>query len=160
MGLLLRDCAGIALAVIRRSAPSAGNVAEAPDPVKASVLTARSQRLARVVQFPAMTDTPKSDGSNSSPADDVGTETLAPMDFSMFILSLASSAMVNMGKVDSPDGREVDVNLDAAKQLIDILGVLEEKTRGNLSEAESGLLSSLLYDLRVNFVDQQKAAQS
>ena len=81
---------------------------------------------------------------------------LAPMDFSTFVLSLASSAMVNLGEVEGPDG-EHHRSLDAAKQIIDILGVLEEKTRGNLDHAEDQLLKSLLYDLRVKFVDAQKA---
>jgi hypothetical protein len=47
--------------------------------------------------------------------------------------------------------------LPAAKQIIDILGVLEEKTRGNLNDSEDKLLKSLLYDLRVQYVDAQQA---
>jgi hypothetical protein len=80
---------------------------------------------------------------------------LAPMDFSTFILSLSSSAMVNLGRVPEPGSDTLQVDLAAAKQLIDILGVLEEKTRGNLDENEDKLLTSLLYDLRVQFVDAQ-----
>lgn len=80
-------------------------------------------------------------------------KSLPPLDFSMFVLSLGSSCMVNLGKVESPDGEKIDSNLPAAKQMIDILGILEEKTRGNLEETESKLLSSLLYDLRVQYVD-------
>ena len=64
--------------------------------------------------------------------------------------------MVNLGKVDAPEGEKIDPNLPAAKQMIDILGILEEKTRGNLDESESKLLSSLLYDLRVQYVDASK----
>jgi hypothetical protein len=80
---------------------------------------------------------------------------LPPIDFSTFVLSLATSAMVNLGEVPSPDGDQVQIDLPAAKQIIDILGVLADKTRGNLDEAESKLLHSLLYDLRVKYVDAQ-----
>lgn len=81
-------------------------------------------------------------------------QSLAPMDFSTFILSLASSAMVNLGIVDDPTASTpTKPDLPAAHQLIDIIGVLEEKTRGNLNEAEEKLIKSLLYDLRVRFCD-------
>ena len=81
---------------------------------------------------------------------------LPPLDFSTFVLSLGSTCMVNLGKVESPEGETIDLNLPAAKQMIDILGILEAKTKGNLDEAESKLLSTLLYDLRVQYVDAQK----
>jgi hypothetical protein len=80
---------------------------------------------------------------------------LPPMDFSMFVMSLGSSAMVNLGQLPPPEGMEASLDLAAAKQIIDILGVLEEKTRGNLDESEDKLLASLLYDLRVHYVDAQ-----
>jgi hypothetical protein len=64
--------------------------------------------------------------------------------------------MINLGRVESPDGQRQAPNLPAAKQMIDILGILEEKTRGNLDESERKLLTSLLYDLRVQYVDVQK----
>lgn len=83
---------------------------------------------------------------------------LSPMDFSTFVLSLASSAMINLGIVDegqAPPDHKPD--LMAARQLIDIVGVLEEKTRGNLSDSEDKLIKSLLYDLRVQYCDAQKS---
>lgn len=87
------------------------------------------------------------------------------MDFSTFVMSLATSAMVHLGEVPNPDqepegsegGGAAHTDLDAAKQIIDILGVLEEKTRGNLDDAEDKLLRTLLYDLRVRYVDAQRA---
>ncbi len=98
-----------------------------------------------------MTDTKRVAGSDDEPA-----QALAPMDFSTFVLSLASSAMVQLGEVPAPDSSAPAIDLPAARQIIEILGMLEEKTRGNLEEAEARLLSSLLYDLRVAFVDAQK----
>lgn len=64
--------------------------------------------------------------------------------------------MVHLGHVAGPDGEKPTPNLAAAKQMIDILALLEVKTKGNLDESESKLLQSLLYDLRVQFVDAQK----
>ncbi len=75
------------------------------------------------------------------------------MDFSTFVLSLASSAMVNLGVVEGQADLTTGTDLVAAKQLIDIIGVLEIKTRGNLSDAEDKLLKSLLYDLRIQYCD-------
>lgn len=81
------------------------------------------------------------------------------MDFSTFVMSLASSAMVNLKQVPAPPGSEdLPLNLPAAKQIIDILGILAEKTRGNLDPSEDKLLSSLLYDLRMKYVDAQRSA--
>jgi hypothetical protein len=82
-------------------------------------------------------------------------KTLPALDFSTFVLSLGSSCMVNLGKLEGPDGAGPEPNLPAAKQMIDILGILMEKTKGNLDESEEKLLSSLLYDLRVQYVDAQ-----
>jgi hypothetical protein len=82
---------------------------------------------------------------------------LPAIDFATFILSLASSALVNLGELPAPDTGTTEKDLELAKQMIDILGMLEEKTRGNLDEAEQKLLTSLLYDLRIKYVDAQKA---
>jgi len=81
---------------------------------------------------------------------------LPALDFSTLILSMASTAMVQLGVVPGPGGDAPAPDLDAAKQAIDILAILDEKTRGNLDDAEEKLLQSLLYDLRVAYVDAQK----
>jgi hypothetical protein len=78
---------------------------------------------------------------------------LGPIDFSTHVLSLASSAMIALGKMPAPDGEQLPLDLEAARHLIDVLGMLEHKTRGNLEESETKLLQSLIYDLRVAFVD-------
>ncbi len=101
-----------------------------------------------------------SDSEDQSPAQDddhlpAEEGSLSPMDFSTFVLSLASSAMVNLGLVDGVQMEKPD--LMAARQLIDIIGVLEEKTRGNLSDSEDRLVKSLLYDLRVHYCDAKNA---
>ncbi len=96
----------------------------------------------------------------SEPHDDEAErpDCLAPMDFSTFIMSLASSALVNLGQIAPPEGASPTKDIAAAKQIIDILGVLHEKTEGNLNDSEHKLLDSLLYDLRVQFVDASGAS--
>jgi hypothetical protein len=84
-------------------------------------------------------------------------EALPALDFSTYMLSIASSAMISLGQLAGPNGEVEPADLEQAKQLIDILGLLEDKTRGNLDQAEERLLQSLLYDLRVAFVDARAA---
>ena len=100
-------------------------------------------------------DTAESADDADGPDAPEAQQSLAPLDFSTFIMSLGSSAMVNLGEIPPPGGSQPQVDLDAAKQMIDILGILEEKTRGNLDESEARLLQNLLYDLRVHYVDAQ-----
>jgi hypothetical protein len=74
-----------------------------------------------------------------------------------FVLSLAHTAAVHFGDVANPaTGRPDAMNLDAARQMIEILSLLEEKTRGNLTAEERQLLDQLLYELRLRYVEAQK----
>jgi hypothetical protein len=81
---------------------------------------------------------------------------LPDIDFSTFVLSLASSALMHLGELPDPGGGESVKDLPLAKQTIDIISMLQEKTKGNLDAAEESLLQSLLYDLRVKYVDARK----
>jgi hypothetical protein len=83
-------------------------------------------------------------------------ETLPQIDFGMFVMSLASSVLVHLGEIDHPEARGRTTNLPLAKQTIDILGMLRDKTRGNLTQEEAQVLDNLLYDLRMKYVDAQK----
>jgi hypothetical protein len=83
---------------------------------------------------------------------------LPPMDFTTFCLSLASSAMIHLGQAPNPENGKSEANLPLAKQTIDILELLEEKTRGNLTAEESRLVSTLLYDLRMRYVEARGGA--
>jgi hypothetical protein len=82
---------------------------------------------------------------------------LSPVDFSTHVLSLASTALIAIGKMPAPDGQPHPIDLETGRHLIDVLGMLEVKTKGNLDESERKLLASLVYDLRVAFVDAQKS---
>ena len=74
-----------------------------------------------------------------------------------FVLSLAHTAAVHFGDVANPaTGQAEEANLDAARQMIEILSLLEEKTRGNLSAEERQLLDQILYELRMRYLEAQK----
>lgn len=80
------------------------------------------------------------------------------LSFAAFVLSLAHTAAVHFGDIPDPvSGQPTEANLPAAKQMIDILSLLEEKTRGNLTAEERQLLDQLLYELRLRFVEATKA---
>ena len=74
------------------------------------------------------------------------------IDFTTFCVSLASSAFVHLGDLPHPESQETAPNLVLAKQTIDLLGMLQAKTRGNLSDEEAKLLEHLLADLRLRYV--------
>ena len=74
------------------------------------------------------------------------------LDFSAFMLSIASSALVHLGELEHPEHANISENLALAKQSLDILGLLQEKTRGNLTDDETKLLEQLLYELRFKYV--------
>jgi hypothetical protein len=78
-----------------------------------------------------------------------------PVSFLTFVLSLAHSAMVLMGEAPEPETGQYLTNLPEAKHTINILAMLECKTRGNLSDEESEALSNLLCELRLAFVKKQ-----
>jgi hypothetical protein len=74
-----------------------------------------------------------------------------------FVLSLAHTAAVHFGDVPDPvTGETNHPNLPAAQQMIEILALLEEKTRGNLSAEERQLLEQIVYELRMRFVEVSK----
>jgi hypothetical protein len=82
----------------------------------------------------------------------------AQVSFVAFIYSLASNAAIHFGDLPDPMTNERrPADLDAAGQLIDILAMLEEKTRGNLTAEERQLLEALLYELRLRFVEAKKS---
>lgn len=80
---------------------------------------------------------------------------MPPVSFITFILSLAQSAMVLMGEAPDPESGRTLSNLPEAKHTIDILAMLDCKTRGNLTSEEKEVLDSLLCDLRMLYVKKQ-----
>ena len=76
-----------------------------------------------------------------------------PVSFVTFLLGLSTQALFHLGEIEDPETRRTHRDLEAAKQVIDILGILREKTRNNLEAAEETLLDSILYDLRIRWVE-------
>ncbi len=79
---------------------------------------------------------------------------MGELSFTAFVLSLASSAAIHFGDLPDPmSGQKAEVNLEGASQMIDILTLLDQKTRGNLTLEERQLLEQVLYELRLRFIE-------
>lgn len=79
--------------------------------------------------------------------------------FDLLVSMLASQAMVAMGILNIPGQPKQEPNLEIAQHLIDLMNVLEEKTKGNLSDAEKSSLEQTLYQVRLTFVGAKEMAK-
>ncbi len=79
-----------------------------------------------------------------------------PSLFELVVLSFGNAALVSLGVVPEPGASTTHVDLDHARHNIEILEVLQQKTKGNLTPSESHMLESVLYDLRLKFVETKK----
>ena len=79
-----------------------------------------------------------------------------PIDFGTFILSLSTSAVLHMGLIEDPQTRKKEKNLPLARQEVDIIEMLQEKTKGNLTTQERQMMDEVLYELRMRFVQASK----
>jgi hypothetical protein len=80
-------------------------------------------------------------------------DNLAEINFSTFVISLSTQALMHLGEIPSPLTGNVERDFAVAKQMIDILGMLRDKSRGNLDEQEARLMEDVLYDLRMRYVE-------
>ncbi len=86
---------------------------------------------------------------------------IASAHFKNLVLNLATTAAANLGEMPNPFTQRTEVDLEGARQVIDLLQALQLKTRGNLTTEESGLLESLLHDLQMKYVSlHTKASKS
>jgi len=88
--------------------------------------------------------------SQAVPPDDAGA--MPQVTFSTFILSLASTALVQLGEVPNPETGQIEQNLALGKHTIDVLDMLRSKTRSCLDNEEQRLLDGILYELRMKYV--------
>jgi hypothetical protein len=97
-------------------------------------------------------------GESSAPRESESDDERIPkMDFSTFVISLGTSALYYMGVVEGPEGEDpAQMNLPLARQTVDTLEMLAEKARGNLDGQEAKLLESLLFELRMRYVESEK----
>lgn len=86
-----------------------------------------------------------------------GEDVLPSIDFATFVLSLSHSALMHLGEAPHPETHKVEKSLPLARQTIDLISLLEEKTKGNLTGDEERLIHQILFDLRMRFVELSKS---
>src|SRR5262245_6947941 len=101
----------------------------------------------------APTPIPAGKGGATPAPEPTATGGFEPVSFSTFVLGLSTQALLHLGEIPNPVSRAVERDLEAARQVIDILGILRAKTRNNLDPDEDTLLESVLYDLRIRYVE-------
>jgi uncharacterized protein DUF1844 len=90
---------------------------------------------------------------------DESDDALPHVDFSTFILSLSHSALMHLGEAPDPETGQIGKNVALARQTIDLIAVLEDKTKGNLTGDEERLIGQILFDLRMRFVELSKTSR-
>ncbi len=83
-------------------------------------------------------------------------ESQRPIDFTGFVVSLANTALFQLGLIKIPGSEEPEKDLHGARQTIDLVALLEEKTKGNLTEQEAKILKETLFQLRMAYVESSK----
>lgn len=81
---------------------------------------------------------------------------LPEINFSTFVISLSTQALMHLGEIADPMTGKVESDIPVAKQMIDIVALLKDKTRGNLDPGEQQLMEDVLYDLRMRYVEAVK----
>ena len=80
-------------------------------------------------------------------------EALPAINFSTFIIGLSTQALMHLGEIPDPLSGKVQKDISVVKQMIDIIGVLRDKTQGNLDQGEEKLMDHILFDLRMKYVE-------
>ena len=119
----------------RESSPATG---------PASPPTSPSSESEAPSSFEAPSDFPGGELSGEVPGEETS--------FGDLVMSLSTTAMFQLGLLESPGGEKIPADLPNARRTIDMLGVLKEKTQGNLAEDEEKLLTQILYELQMSFV--------
>ena len=100
---------------------------------------------------------PKASEERREPSDaSASTEALPEINFSTFVIGLSTQALMHLGEIANPMSGKVEIDVPTAKQMIDILGLLKDKTRGNLNASEDRLMEDILFDLRIKYVEAVK----
>lgn len=81
---------------------------------------------------------------------------MSKIDFSTFILSLASAAMIGLGLAPRPDTGKTQVDLEMARQNIDLLELIQQKTKNNLSADEERMIERVLFEIRTKYLEVSK----
>jgi hypothetical protein len=108
---------------------------------------------------PAASSPSRSGQPGASPGSADAPEPSAPVTFASFVFSLGTSALMLMGEQLDPQQGRMPVSLPQAKEIIDILSMLEARTQGNLTDEEQAVLKDMLYALRMKYVDLASGKQ-
>jgi len=103
-----------------------------------------------------VTENGEHDAAERAYEEDAHARELPAIDFLTLVVSMSHSALLHLGDAPDPATGQREKNLPLARQTIDLLAMLQEKTRGNLSGEEERVLSQALYDLRMRFVEVAK----
>ena len=113
----------------------------------------RDRRGSSASERPASAPSAASKETTSPPPESGGeSQGGMPVTFASFVISLGSSSLMLMGEQLDPQQAAMPVNLPQAKEIIDLLSVLEAKTKGNLTNEEQAVLRDMLYALRMKYV--------
>lgn len=126
----------------RRFSPETGEAREAAESAKESTVSSVSSA--------------NESGSQPQAKAEPRSEALPEINFSTFVISLSTQALMHLGEIANPLSGNVESDIPLAKQMIDILGMLQEKTRGNLDAGEERLIEDILFDLRMKYVEAVK----
>jgi hypothetical protein len=108
---------------------------------------------------PPPAEPPSRQAREEAPPDSDEPDASESMNFASFLLSLATTGMVHLGEIPEPTTGQKMENPEAARQMIDILRILKEKTEGNLSSEESQLMENLLYELQMKFLSKSNVVK-
>jgi hypothetical protein len=129
---------------------------QGPEPATAPQSSADSGSSAdRIVQSAA----PGSRAAQESKAARAFSERRAPsaeITFGTFIVGLSTQALMHLGEIADPHSNQAATDLPAAQQLIDIIAMLQEKTRGNVDRDEQEMLEAILFELRMKYVERAR----
>ena len=93
---------------------------------------------------------------SGAPARESDQESLPEINFSAFVISLSTQALMHLGEIANPMSGKIEIDVPVAKQMIDILGMLRDKSRGNLNASEDRLMEDILFDLHMKYVEAVK----
>jgi len=128
-------------------APTAAKPSAAPEPPSAPKAPERAPQAERAS---APQSAPKS-ALSGGPADEPS------ITFATFLVGLSTQALVLLGEIPDPGDGELQRDLEAARQIIDLIGVIRNKTQGNLEKDEQAMIDAILFDLRMKYVELAKS---
>ncbi len=117
-------------------------------PVQQQAAASQPQQAAAAKGYAAARSAVAAEGNPSEAGEETG-----EISFGAFLMSLSTEALVHLGEMADPSSGQEQRDLAMAQQLIDILGMLRDKTRGNLDHDEQALLDAILFDLRMKYVE-------